>query len=392
MPMLGRLLRVTVWGESHGPAVGAVVEGAPPGIPLTREIVEEELARRRPGRRYTTPRREPDRVEILSGVHMGYTTGAPVAMLIWNRDVDSSFYEKVVRHRPRPGHADAAARLNALGFEDYRGGGPFSGRLTAGLVAAGALAKQLLRLHGVEVYAYLRRLAGKECPLEPPRSPAGLEELRRMRDQAPVPCPVPAAAEEMAKALEEAVARGGSAGGIVEAWILSPPPGMGEPLSGRLDAELAHAMLAIPGVKAFELGSGTRLADMTGREAADALHPTPDGGLALEPGHGGGTLGGLALGAAIVARAYVKPTSTIPYPTETIDWRTLGTAETRGAGRHDPAIAVRAVAAVEAAAAIVAADQLLRRLPSRLMHYHWLEKGEAWRRAAEERKKLIHGS
>ena len=383
---LGLLFRVSLFGESHGPGVGVLVEGAPPGLPLSVEEVNRELERRRPGRRFTTPRREPDRVEILSGVYMGYTTGAPILMLIRNRDVDSSFYEEVVRHRPRPGHADLPARLRSMGFEDYRGGGPFSGRLTAGLVAAAAVARKLLRPHGVEVYGYLRRLGRAECSPSPPAGPDGLRGLVEARDTAPLPCPDPEAVKRMERELVEAVKRGGSVGGQAEIWVLGLPPGLGEPLGDSLDGDIARALFAVPGVKAVEFGSGTRLAEMTGLEAADSIRVTQEGGLSIEPGHGGGVLGGLSTGSPVVVRATFKPTSTIPYPLETIDWRGLQEATITGRGRHDPAIAVRGVVAAEAAVAIAVADHLLRWLPIRVGHYHALERGLTTRgdRDAEE--------
>ncbi|MEB3850969.1 MAG: chorismate synthase, partial [Desulfurococcales archaeon] len=240
---LGVLFRVSLWGESHGCCVGALVEGVPPGIRVEEGMFERDMARRRPGRRLTTPRREPDRVEVLSGVYMGYTTGAPVMLLIRNRDVDSSFYEEEVRFRPRPGHADLPARLRAMGFEDYRGGGPFSGRLTAGLVAAGVLAKAVLGEYGVAVYGYLSRLGGVECRVEPPGSWRELRALEDARDRAPVPCPDEDAASRMEEELVSTLRRGGaSLGGAAEVLILWAPPGMGEVLGDSFDADLAKAL------------------------------------------------------------------------------------------------------------------------------------------------------
>ena len=374
---IGLLLRVSLWGESHGCCVGVLVEGLPPGLRVDMGFIERELARRRPGKRYTTQRREPDRVEILSGVYMSYTTGAPVLMLIRNRDVDSSFYEEVVRFHPRPGHADLPARLRAMGFEDYRGGGPFSGRLTAGLVAAGALAKLVLREHGVYVYGYLARLGSVSCRVEAPRSPEELRRLEEARDSAPLPCPVGEAAEAMEEELRRRVAEGGSVGGAAEVLVIGAPPGLGEPLGDSLDGDIARALFAVPGVKAVEFGSGAELAGMTGREAMDRI-VADEAGIRVEPGHGGGVLGGLSTGSVIRVRAVFKPTSTIPYEMETIDWRSLEPARIRGGGRHDPAIAVRGVAAAEAAVAIAVADHLLRWLPYRVGHYHRLERGPGW--------------
>ena len=375
---LGSALRLLIFGESHGCCIGAVLEGVPPGIPLSPEEINQELELRRPGRWLTTPRREEDRVEILSGVYMGYTTGAPLAMMIRNRDVDSSFYEQVVRHRPRPGHADLTARLRSMGFNDYRGGGPFSGRLTAALVAAGTAAKKIAGLHGVRFYAYLRVLGPAECP--PPSGSAEdwtqqLQQLREERNKSAVFCHDAGASKEMEQALIEAMKNGDSLGGLVELWVLGVPPGLGEPPFDTLDGDLARAFFVIPGVKAVEFGTGMAIARMRGSEATDNLVMSPEGAPIPTPGHSGGILGGLSTGGPIVARIAFKPTSTIRLPRRTIDWRGLEETETTGGGRHDPAIAVRAVPVVEAMAALVVADHLLRWLSWRLEHYHRLERG-----------------
>jgi len=369
---LGKLLRLTLFGESHGCCVGFVLEGVPPGIAISVEEINEELALRRPGRVLTSPRREEDQVELLSGVYMGYTTGAPIAGIIRNRDVDSSFYEEVVRHRPRPGHSDLAARLRYMGFNDYRGGGMFSGRLTAALVAAGAVAKKIAGRHGLGFYAYLRRLGPATCP--EPRSAEELERLREERNRSPVFCHDEEASEEMRKALIAALREGDSLGGVVEVWITGAPPGLGEPPLDPLDADLAKAFFAIPGVRGVELGIGMRAGEKRGSEATDNIVLSTEGAPVPVPGYSGGVLGGLSTGAPIVMRAAFKPTSTIRKPLRTIDWRGLEEATITGRGRHDPAIAIRAVPVVEAVTALVTTDHLLRWLPYRLEHYHWLER------------------
>ncbi|WP_317896502.1 chorismate synthase [Pyrofollis japonicus] len=373
---MGRLLRFTLFGESHGCCVGFVLEGVPPGIPLDADEINRELALRRPGRLLTSPRREPDTVEILSGVYMGYTTGAPLAAIIRNRDIDSSFYEKTVRYRPRPGHSDLTARLRYMGFNDYRGGGMFSGRLTAAIVAAGTIAKKIIGRHGVALYAYLRRLGPAECP-EPEslEKPDELEKARNARNQSPVFCHDTQASEEMAAALRDAMRSGDSLGGLVELWILGAPPGLGDPPLEPLDAELAKAFFSIPGVRGVELGVGMKAAELRGSEATDNIVITEDGTPRPVPGHSGGVLGGLSTGAPIVMRIAFKPTSTIRKPLQTIDWRSYEPAEITGRGRHDPAIAIRAIPVVEAVAALVLGDHLLRWLSYRLEHYHWLEEG-----------------
>ncbi len=364
-----------MFGESHGCCVGFVLEGVPPGVPISAGEIDRELALRRPGKRLTSPRREEDRVEILSGVYMGYTTGAPLAAIIRNRDVDSRFYEEVVRHKPRPGHADLAARLWSMGFHDYRGGGVFSGRLTAALVAAGVVAKKVAGMHGVGFYAYLRRLGGAECPeplLEDVESIGGM--LAR-RNSSPVFCHDEEASRAMEEKLEEAMKRGDSLGGIVEVWALGVPPGLGSPPLDTLDGDLARAFFAIPGVRGVEFGLGMRAGDAWGSGATDDIVLAGDGSPVLVPGHGGGVLGGLSAGSPIVARVAFKPTSTIRAEKRTIDWRRLEETTITGYGRHDPAIAVRAVPVVEAAAALVVADHLLAWLGWRLEHYHRLERG-----------------
>lgn len=352
--MIGRMFRVSVFGESHGKGVGVLVEGCPPGIPVDEEYLARELARRRPGSPLTSPRREEDRPEILAGVFNGRTTGGPIVVFIRNKDVDSSFYEEVKR-KPRPGHADYPARMKYWGFNDYRGGGHNSGRLTAGIVAAGAIARRLLELFDIRVYAYITRIGDVEAGVEPVDS----EEFRERIYASPVRCPDPGAAKLMEERLRNAVVEGDSLGGIVEAVAFNLPVGLGEPPMDGLDSDLAKALMSIPGAKGVEVGLGFRLASMKGSEAVDQW-TVRDGRVVAETNNMGGVNGGISNGMPLVVRVAFKPTSTIRKPLRTVDLEALKPAVIVGRGRHDPCIAVRAVAVVEAYVSIVLADHLLR--------------------------------
>ncbi|MEB3774939.1 MAG: chorismate synthase [Desulfurococcales archaeon] len=360
--MQGRLLTLVPWGESHGCCIGGVLVGAPPGLQVDLDMVNRELSLRRPGRRLTTPRREEDRVEILSGVYKGYTTGAPISFMIRNRDVDSSFYHETVRYKPRPGHSDLTARLYSEGFYDYRGGGFYSGRLTAVYVAAAALLRPLLDMYRVETRAYLAELGGVECRA----APVAREEAYTHT----IYCPDEDSRRRMEDRLKEAIREGDSLGGIVEVLIDGLPQGLGDPWY-RLDATLAQAILTIPAVKGVEFGHGFRLARMRGSEANE-VYGINEGRITLERGTSGGLLGGHAAGQLRI-RAVVKPTSTIRREQKTINWRSLEEDTITGRGRHDPAIALRAVPVVEAAASIIIADHLLAWTGRRAIHYHRLE-------------------
>ncbi len=352
--MIGRMFRVAIFGESHGRGVGALIEGCPPGIPVDEEYIARELARRRPGGPLTSPRREEDRPEILSGVFRGRTTGGPILIFIRNRDVDSSFYEEV-RRKPRPGHADYPARVKYWGFNDYRGGGHNSGRLTAGVVAAGAVAKRLLALFNVRVYAYIVRIGDVEARVKPVDS----EEFRERVYSSPVRCPDPEASRRMEERIREAMAEGDSLGGIVEAVAFNLPVGLGEPPMDGLDSDLAKALMSIPGAKGVEVGLGFRLASMRGSEAVDPW-TVRDGRVVAESNNMGGVNGGISNGMPLVVRVAFKPTSTIRKPVRTVDLESMQPIVIVGRGRHDPCIAVRAVPVVEAYVSIVLADHLLR--------------------------------
>ncbi len=367
--MLGKLFRVSLFGESHGRYVGVLIEGVPPGIPLTEQDIARELARRKPGTQYTSPRREEDIPEILSGVHRGYTTGAPLVVVVKNKDVDSSWYEEVVRYKPRPGHADLTEKLRSIGFRDYRGGGYHSGRITVGIVVAGAVAKNILEKYNVEVFSYLRYLGEIECRIETTETKEAI--IRQKYTE--IPCPNEASRKEMEKLLRELIRVGDSIGGVVETWIYNLPPGLGEPHHDSLDGDIAKAIFMIPGVRGIEFGSGFKLARMRGSEASDSISISEEGDIIIKPGYSGGILGGISTGSPINFRVAIKPTSTIRLPQKTIDWRTLKESEIIGKGKHDPSIAIRAVPVVEAATSIVLVDHLMRYFSWRLEQYYRLE-------------------
>ncbi len=352
--MIGRMLRVSIFGESHGRGVGVLIEGFPPGIPIDEEYLARELAKRRPGAPLTSPRREEDKPEILAGVFNGRTTGGPILVFIRNKDVDSSFYEEV-KMKPRPGHADYPAMVKYWGFNDYRGGGHNSGRLTAGVVAAGAFAKRLLSLFDIRVYAYIVRIGDVVAQVEPVDS----DEFREKIYSSPVRCPDPTSEKVLVARLREALSDGDSLGGIVEAVAFNLPVGLGDPPMDGLDSDLAKALISIPGAKGVEFGLGFRLASMKGSEAVDPW-VYRDGMIMTESNKMGGLNGGMTNGMPLVVRVAFKPTSTIRKPVKTINLETMEETMLRGKGRHDPCIAIRAVAVVEAYVAIVLADHLLR--------------------------------
>jgi chorismate synthase len=333
---------MATFGESHGPALGVVVDGIPPGVELRRSFVQDELDRRRPGRsRLHSERSEPDRVEILSGVDGGTTLGTPVAMLIRNRDARSADY-RGIRDLMRPGHADLTYRMR-YGHGPLPGGGRASGRETAARVAAGALAKALLREAGTVVRAFVRRIGGAECPQ--PDSPDCADH--------PLRCPDPSAGRRMEAELERAMEDGDSLGGIVEVWADGVPGGLGDPVFDRLDALLAGAMMSIGGVKGVEVGEGFGLCGLRGSEANDPLGP--DGPVTNRCG---GLLGGISTGGRVVLRLAVKPTPSIAVRQRTVD--TAGRpAEVSVKGRHDPCLCPRICPVAEAMAAAVLADALL---------------------------------
>lgn len=344
----GRLFRITTWGESHGPALGVVIDGCPPGIPLTPQDIQKDLERRRPGRDLTTPRQEPDQVEILSGAFEGITTGTPISLIIRNRDVRSRDYESLAAVY-RPGHADRTYDQK-YGIRDWRGGGRSSGRETAARVAAGAVARKFLRRHEIQVRAYTVALGGIRC-----RS-FHWEAI----DQNPLFCPDMEAAQAMEKRLVEVRAAGDSVGGIVEVCAQGCPAGLGEPVFDKLDARLASALMSIGAVKGVEIGEGFAAAGMLGSEHNDPL--TVDG---YRSNHAGGVLGGLSTGADLILRAAVKPIPSISKVQDTVTADGKPTT-IRIQGRHDVSAIPRIVPVCEAMVLLVLADFLLHPFPEKI--------------------------
>ncbi len=352
----GELFRLTTFGESHGAAVGAVVDGCPAGLLLAEKDVQRELDRRRPGQSgVSTKRSEADRVEILSGTFEGKTLGTPIAMLVENRDADSRPYRKL-KDAPRPGHADFAWRAK-FGHVDWRGGGRASARETVGRVAGGAVARKLLVEHSIEVVGFSREIGGVSLVEDPDVS--SFEKLRKQVERNAVRCPVPSVACEMQAAVEEAKAGKDSVGGIVEVIATGVPPGLGEPVFDKLDAELAKAVMSVPAVKAVEIGEGFMASCLSGSQANDPF-TWKARKVATKTNIAGGINGGLSNGMPVVVRAFVKPTASIGLPQETVDLSSKKKASIEITGRHDPCIVPRAVPVVEAMVCLVLADHGLR--------------------------------
>jgi chorismate synthase len=341
---IGRLFTVTTFGESHGPALGCIVDGCPPGLPLSEEDIQQDVDRRRTGTsKFVSQRREGDQVRILSGVFEGLTTGTPIGLVIENTDARSRDYEKI-KDRFRPGHADYTYQQK-YGLRDYRGGGRSSARETVMRVAAGAIARKYLATRlGVRIYGYLSRVGA--LTLEA-RDPA-------FAYQNPFFCPDPARVEELEALIWKLRSEGDSIGARVTVIATGVPPGLGEPVFDRLDADIAGALMGINAVKAVEIGAGTGAVTQRGSEHRDEL--TPEG---FASNHAGGILGGISSGQDIVAHVTLKPTSSIQVPGRTVD--TEGRAvEIVTTGRHDPCVGLRATPIAEAMLALVLMDHYLR--------------------------------
>ncbi|HEY6440497.1 MAG TPA: chorismate synthase [Acetobacteraceae bacterium] len=344
----GHLFRVTTWGESHGPAIGCVVDGCPPRISLSEADIQPWLDRRRPGQsRYTTQRQEPDAVRILSGVFDGVTTGTPIAMQIDNVDQRSRDYSAIAAQF-RPGHADLTYELK-YGIRDYRGGGRSSARETAMRVAAGGVARKVL---GDAV-----RIRGALVQIGPHRIDRNRWDWASVDDN-PFFCPDPSTASRWETYLSEVRKAGSSAGAVIEVVAEGVPPGLGAPIYGKLDAEIAAALMSINAVKGVEIGEGFAAAALSGEANADEMR-MQEGVVNFASNHAGGILGGISTGQPIVARFAVKPTSSILTPRQTVD-RTGQDIEISTKGRHDPCVGIRAVPVGEAMLACVLADHLLR--------------------------------
>jgi chorismate synthase len=350
---LGKLFTITSFGESHGHCVGIVVDGCPAGLPITVEDIQKEVNRRKPGANAAaTGRVEEDEVEILSGIFNNKATGAPICLLLWNKDVDSSSYE-ATRFLLRPGHADYTAFVKYGGFNDFRGGGRFSGRMTASLVMAGAVAKKVLDLYGIEVLAHTVEIGGIKA------KPKELDEIKESVDQNPLRCADLEAAKAMSGIIEKAKAEGDSVGGIVEGMALNIPAGLGEPVFDTLDGDLAKALLAIPAIKGVEFGSGFASAGVKGSQSNDPF-ALRDGRITAVTNNAGGILGGISTGMPIMVRVAVKPTSSIAKSQETVSLETMENTTLSVKGRHDICIVPRAVVVVESMMAVTLCDFAMR--------------------------------
>ena len=345
---IGKLFTVTSFGESHGRCVGVIIDGCPAGLAVTGDDIQKEVDRRRPKSSISTARNEPEIVEILSGINDGRTTGAPICLLVWNTDVDSSVYEKI-KSLPRPGHADYTNFVKYGGFNDYRGGGRSSGRITAGFVMAGAIAKKLLASIGIEVLAHTIEIGGIKAIEK------GYDEIKETVEINTLRCADPEAAEEMMKVIEKARAEGDSVGGIIECFAINIPAGLGEPVFDTMEGDLAKAMFSIPAVKGIEFGSGFSSARKKGSENNDPFR-IEKGKVITATNNAGGILGGISNGMPVVLRVVVKPTPSISKKQDTVDLKTMTDSIIEISGRHDACIVPRAVPVVEAMVAVTITD------------------------------------
>jgi len=349
----GLQFQITTFGESHGGGVGVVVDGCPPRLAIASEEIQRDLDRRRPGQSpLTTPRDEPDRVEILSGVFEGHTLGTPIALLVRNQDARPEAYA-AMKDVYRPSHADFTTEAK-YGIRNWQGGGRASARETIGRVAAGAIARKLLRVAaGIEVLAWVRRVHQVEAKIDAASVTLAAVEAN------PVRCPEPSAAAEMAERIDAARRRGDSLGGVVECVARGVPAGLGEPVFDKLEADLARALMSLPASKGFEIGSGFEGTRMTGIEHNDPFVPGADGRPRTTSNRSGGVQGGISNGEPVVLRVAFKPTATISQPQQTVD-RSGAATRLEAQGRHDPCVLPRAVPMVEAMVCLVLADHWLR--------------------------------
>ncbi len=347
----GRIFRLTTFGESHGKAVGCVVDGCPAGMELKEEDINRELRRRRPGGRLFSKRKEKDEAIILSGVLDGVTLGTPIAILVENRDVDSKPYESI-KDLARPGHGDYTY-FAKFGIRDWRGGGRASGRETVGRVAGGAVAKKVLEKFGVRVYGFSREIAGIRAELE-----GEVEEIFEKAEKSEIRFPDKVREEIAIERIERAMSEGNSVGGIVEVVVKGVPAGLGEPVFMKADAYLAYALMSIPAVKGVEIGMGFESARVKGSEMNDEMY-AEKGRIKFFSNNSGGTLAGITSGQDIVIRAAVKPTPSISKVQKTINLRTLENEEIVVKGRHDPCIVPRAVVVCESMVAIAILDLMM---------------------------------
>ncbi|UTW66674.1 chorismate synthase [bacterium SCSIO 12643] len=353
----GKIFRLTSFGESHGKAIGGIIDGCPAGLELDLEQIQKELDRRKPGQsKLTTPRKEEDQVEFYSGIFEGKTTGTPIGFVIQNKDQRSKDYSEI-KNVYRPSHADFTYD-SKYGFRDYRGGGRSSARETAIRVVAGAIAKQILAIKGISIGAYVQRIGPVVMEQDIAFGDIALSENSLVR------CPVSTISEKMEAAVQSAIAEKDSLGGVVVAKIVGLPAGLGEPVFDKFHAALGHAMLGINAVKGFEIGSGFAAAEMKGSIHNDAFE-VQDKLVRTKTNHSGGVQGGLTNGEEVLCRVAFKPVATIGQVQQTVS-NEKDHVEMAAKGRHDPCVVPRAVPIVEAMAALVTVDMLLRNQTSRI--------------------------
>jgi chorismate synthase len=351
---IGKEFTVTTFGESHGKIVGVIVDGCPAGLLLSEVDFREELDRRIPAEsKIVSARVEKDSAQILSGVFNGFTTGAPISVIVENKETKSSDYD-TIKDLPRPAHADYPARIRYGGFNDYRGGGRFSGRVTVALIMSGIIAKKILNRYNIDVLAYTLAIGKVKTEKK-----FTATEIRKNRYKASTRCPDLDCAVKMEDIIIEAKKEGESVGGIVECIALNFPAGVGEPLFDALDADLAKAVFAVPAVKGVEFGSGFKAAELTGSENNDAFL-MKGGKVVTATENAGGILGGLSSGMPIVVRAAIKPTPSIGKEQKTVNLSSMKDATLTIGGRHDPCVVPKAVPAIEAAVAITLLDHMIR--------------------------------
>ena len=352
----GTFFTITTWGESHGPALGVVVDGCPAGIPLTSDYIQTFLDRRKPGQsKFTTARKESDSVEILSGVFEGYTTGTPISLIVRNTDQRSHDYSKI-KDCYRPGHADYTFDQK-YGVRDYRGGGRTSGRETIGRVAGGAIACRILEALGIHLTTYTKAIGPFSIPSDAYDYSAINENRLYMPNQK--------YAEQASAYLESCIREQDSSGGLIECMIHGMPSGIGEPVFNNLDAALAKAVMSIGAVKGFEIGDGFDVAKATGKNNNDAFRIGADGSVSKETNHAGGILGGMSDGSDIILRATIKPTPSISATQHTVN-KSGEEIDINIKGRHDPIIVPRAVVVVESMAAITIVDAMFANMSARM--------------------------
>ncbi len=351
----GKEFVVTSFGESHGVKIGVIIDGCPAGLPLSEVDVQADLDRRIPLQKpeLVSGRVEKDVAQILSGVFEGFTTGAPICIVVDNKESRSEDYASI-RDLPRPAHADYTARLKYGGFGDPRGGGRFSGRVTVATIMGGSVAKKLLSKFNVGILAYTRSI-GKTKMAEHP----SYDEIRSKTYQSAARCPDLTCSEKMEDSILRAKNAGDSLGGIIECLVTNLPAGVGEPLFDALDADLAKALFSVPAVKGVEFGAGFALAELQGSQANDQFQ-IQKGKVATETNLSGGILGGISSGMPIVIRAVIKPTPSIAKEQRTVDLAKMENAKIKVSGRHDPCVIPKAVPAVEAAVAVTLADHMIR--------------------------------